>query len=39
MKKSKAELEQAIKDFWDMFKTEHSNLLDADRNVNEALYF
>ena len=39
MNKSKAELEQAIKDFWEMFKTEHGNLIDADRNVNEPIYF
>jgi len=39
MKKSKTELEQAIKDFWAMFKAEHNKLIDVDGNVDEALYF
>jgi len=39
MKKNKAELEQAIKDFWEACQAEHSNLIDSENNVNEALYF
>lgn len=39
MTKNKVEFEQEIKNFWKMFKIEHSNLIDADGNVNEALYF
>lgn len=38
MTKSKAELEQTIKDFWANFKVEHGNLIDSEKNVNEALY-
>jgi len=38
MTKNKAELNQAVKDFWDMFKNEYSNLIDSDKQVNEALY-
>lgn len=38
MKKSKAELEQAIKDFWKAFKEAHNLLIDNDNVVNEAIY-
>ncbi len=39
MQKNKAELEQAIKDFWADFEKGHKDLVGDDSAVNEPLYF